>query len=167
MHSDDCSCCIWQVGIEVISATEMQWVQMMVETLRKKGFRYYVAREVYDNDYCDVELYASSEPISFDSANVWTVSNGIVYKMDSSPRYYSSSSYSGNSVVSSSFSGRVVAAGYEFVYSNAEFEGITLVPDLRQNGGIAHDESQTASGANLFVLLAFCLSCFAIKLFRA
>lgn len=152
----------------MISATESEWAQMMVNTLYSEGYTSYVVREVYNDDYADMELYVSREPISFDSSTRFTVIDGLCFTVDSSPRYSSSSSYTGTSVSRNSFSGSVSARSFEFLYSNSKLDGVTLVPDIRYlNGGQAHEDNQTALGANLFVLCAFLLTYIGIKLFRA
>lgn len=151
----------------MLSTSEYQWAFNMVNSLYEEGFTSYVVREVYSNDSADMELYVSRETISFDSATRFTVVDGLRFTVDSSPRYGSSSAYYGTAVVRDSFSGSVSVNSYEFLYSNSRFNDITLVPDIRADGGVSNDQSQTALGANLFVLCAFFLTLVAIKLFRA
>lgn len=141
---------------------------MMINTLYSEGYTSYVVREVYNDDYADMELYVSREPISFDTSTRFTVTDGLCFTVDSSPRYSSSSSYNGISVDRDSFSGSVSVNRYEFLYSDSKLDGLTIVPDMRYlTGGHAYEDNQTALGANLFVLCAFLLTYIGIKLFRA
>lgn len=151
----------------MLSTGESEWARMMVETMKREGYTYYVVREVYSNDSCDMELYVSREPILFSSSTVFTVNDGLVFSVDSSPTRYSSS-YSGTAVTRSVCNSRVVVADYEFVYTNSQSDGIVMVPDIRETyGGVAHDESQTAIGSLLLVFCCFLLVSIGVKLFRS
>lgn len=147
----------------MFTQVEMDYVSSLVESMRNEGYCYYVARTVteYNNQY-DCELVFSKEKITANSQTSYTVTNGVKYQVDSSGYTIGGSYSSGNSgsrVVVSAFSGTYSFAETEFCYTNAEFTGYTLQPDLRRKGGGVYETTMATAciGALLVLFMFFAL----------
>lgn len=124
----------------MFTQTELDWVKALVETMRGKGYKYYVAQTVTENNNdIDVIVVFSKKSIGGDGLYRYTISEGVRYSLDSN----GFSSYSGGGVRTTvdSFSGVLDISNTEFVYTNAEFSGSTIQPDLRTTGGGVTGES--------------------------
>lgn len=134
----------------MFSAQELEWVKALIETMREKGFNYYVAQTVTSNNNdIDVMVYFSKQPIIGNSLYNFTVNGGVVYSLDSSGYYSNDTNESRTKVLP--FSGNLVVARTEFVYTNAEYIGSTLQPDIRQCGGVINETGQA-----VFHLVTLC-----------
>lgn len=140
----------------MFSAQELEWIEALIETMREKGYKYYVAHTVTESDNdTDAVVVFSQEPILGNGLYNFTVSEGVRYTLNSSG--YSSYQGGGARTTVDTYSGSLNVNNTEFVYTNAEYSGSTLQPDIRMTGGVA-DESIQTSGlliAMLFLTVVF------------
>lgn len=145
----------------MFSAQELEWLKALIETMRGKGYKYYVAQTVTENNNdSDVIVVFSKEPITSNGLYSFTVTNGVMYTLDSSGY----SAYQGGDARTkvSTYSGRLNIADTEFVYTNAESTGTSIQPDIRYTGGVLSENSQAG-----FYLLTLCfLVAVVFNLFR-
>lgn len=145
----------------MFSAQETQWLQSIIEAMHNQGYKYYLARTVTENNNeYDVLVVFSESPIIGNGLYSYKIVDGVVYSFDSSG--YSSYNNNNARVAVSSFNGTYSVAQYEHVYTNAEFSGATLQPDIRSLGGA--NNVQIKAVPFLVVLLILVLVGF--KLFR-
>lgn len=136
----------------MFSATELEWVKALIETMRGKGYRYYVAQTVTEsNNDTDVIVVFSKSPIVGNSLYSYTVTDGVRYSLDSNG--YSSYSGGGARTKVDAYSGTISVSNTEFVYTNAEFSGSTVQPDIRTTGGVTGEGIQTGVIVLTIVLL--------------
>lgn len=128
----------------MFSAQELEWIEALIETMRGKGYKYYVAHTVTENNNdADAVVVFSKEPVVGNGLYSFTVSEGVRYTLDSSG--YSSYQGGGARTAVDAYSGRLNVADTEFVYTNAQYAGSTLQPDIRMTGGVAYESTQTAT----------------------
>ena len=145
----------------MFTAQETQWIQALIETMQQKEYRYYLARTVTEsNNEYDVIVIFSKSPIDGLGVYRYKIVDGVVYSFDSSG--YSSYNSTDARVAVSTFDGTYTINQYEHVYTNAEFSGTTLQPDVRMLGGANNVQIQAVP--YLVVLLILVLVGF--RLFR-
>lgn len=126
----------------MFTAVEMEWLQALIETMYQSGYKYYLARTVTErNNNYDVVVLFSRSPITGNGLYSYTATDAVVYSYDSSGYSYGSED-SGARVAVSSHNGNYTVPQYEHVYTNAEFSGATLQPDIRQTGGANNEPIQ-------------------------
>ena len=144
----------------MFTAQELEYLNALVETMRGRGYDYYVARTVTEsNNSYDFEVVFSDKEITANGLYSYSGCSGVIYRVDSS----ASVNYSDAKVQVSDFFGSYNVPQREFVYSNAVFQGGTIQPDLRELGGVQSESNQ----AGFYLLALFLLVVVAIKLFRA
>jgi hypothetical protein len=135
----------------MLTAVEMEYVRALVETMRGKGYKHYVCNTVTETgNVRDIQLVFSTEPVTANSLNSFVVVGGVRYLVDSSG--YAAAQGGHNRVAVSAYSGTLVVPDYEFIYTDAEFSGTSVQPDLRQLGG---SENETGQAVFLLVALLF------------
>ena len=145
----------------MFTTAEEQWLKALIETMRGKGYKSYVAYTVTENNNdTDVIVIFSKETITGTGLYSFTVTDGVMYSFDSSGY----STYNGSEARTSvgTFSGNLSVDQYEHVYTNAEFNGTTLQPDIRLTGGAAYETNQ----ASFYILVLFFLVSVAFRIFR-
>ena len=139
---------------------ELEYVKALVETMRGRGYDYYIARTVTENNNAyDFEVVFSDKEITANGLYSYSGCSGVIYRVDSSSGLNNYDS----KVQVTTFSGSYTVPQREFVYSNAVFQGSTIQPDLRELGGVQSESNQ----AGFYLLALFLLVVVAIKLFRA
>ena len=134
----------------MFSAQELEWIKALIETMRQKGYKYYVAHTITENNNdIDVVVYFSEQPITGNGLYNFTITGGIRYSLDSSG-YYSNDSNEARTKVSN-YSGNINVSRTEFVYTNAEYSGTSIQPDIRQLGGVINETGQA-----VFHLVTLC-----------
>lgn len=143
----------------MFTAQELEYVKALVETMRGRGYDYYIARTVTENNNAyDFEVVFSDKEITANGLYSYSGCSGVIYRVDSSSGLNNYDS----KVQVSSFSGSYTVPQREFVYSNAVFQGGTIQPDLRELGGKASEGTQ----AGFFVSVLLVLVIIAIRIFR-
>lgn len=145
----------------MFSAQELEWLKALIETMRGKGYMHYVAHTVtQNNNDSDVVVIFSQEPIIGNGLYRFTVADGVMYTLDSSGY----SAYGDNDARTkvSSYSGNLNVADTEFVYTNAEYSGTTLQPDIRYTGGVISETNQ----AGFYLLTLLFLVVVVLNIFR-
>ncbi len=135
----------------MFSAQELEWLKALVETMRGKGYKYYVAYTVTEtNNDSDAIVVFSETPIVGNGLYSFTVNKGVRYTLDSSGY----SSYQGGDARTKvdTYTGNLRVADTEFVYTNAEYAGSTLQPDIRTIGGTVGESIQTSG---VFITMLF------------
>lgn len=130
----------------MFTAVEMDYVAGLVEQMRGQGYLYYIARTVTDSgSRFDLECVFSKDEIMANGMTSFSVpADSVLYQIDSTG-YTIGGSYnqqSGSRVVVRSYSGSYSFADTEFGYSNATFEGGTVLPDLRRREGQTSESNQ-------------------------
>lgn len=127
--------------------------------MRQRGYSYYVA---YTNTFTDnfnryepdLYLIFSKDKITANSAYTYTAPQGsILYVLRTSNYSTSSNAVNTSRVTSQSYSGTFTVDAYEHIYSNAEFAGNTIQPDILSKG-VKQNEILNAQS---IVVLAFFL----------
>lgn len=139
------------------TATE-NYVKQLVLTM-KKEYPYYVAHTISNvssgNDVVTTRVYFSSAPIEAKGLYSYFLPvNSIRYDLITSN--YSDRYTNGARISTSSFNGTLTLNQYEFVYTNAEFTGSTIQPDLTAERGLTNETFQGFS----FVLVGAMLVVF-------
>ena len=145
----------------MFSAQELEYIKALIETMRGKGYNYYVAHTVTENNNdSDVVVIFSQEPITGNGLYNFTVTDGIQYTVDSSGY----NTYGGGDARTqvSSRSGNISIADTEFIYTNAEYSGTSLQPDIRTTGGVISETNQ----ASFYMLTLFFLVVVVFSIFR-
>lgn len=127
--------------------------------MRERGYSYYVAYTNTSNDDLDryqpdLYLVFSKDKITANNAYSYTVPQGsILYILRTNN--YSSSSHAVNTsrVTTQSYGGTFTVDAYEHIYSNAEYSGTTIQPDILSKG-VKQNEILNAQS---IVVLAFFL----------
>lgn len=134
----------------MFSAQELEWIKALIETMRQKGYNNYVAHTITENNNdIDVAIYFSQQPITGNSLYNFTITGGLKYTLDSNG-YNSYGSNEARTKVSN-YSGDIDVSRTEFVYTNAEYTGTSIQPDIRYSGGVLSETSQAS-----FYLLTLC-----------
>lgn len=146
-------------------------INTLVPTMREKGYKYYVAYSFSDPDrgdyyFASPDLYFvfSKEKITASSAYSYTCPKGSV-RFSCRSVNYSSSRHAVNTdrIESAPFSGKLTIEPYEHIYSNAEFAGTTIQPDIFKGEGVSQNVIGTA---NTFILCAILFLLVFFKIFR-
>ena len=143
----------------MFNTAQQEYCDSLIPTMRERGYPYYVA---YTNTYTDSayryepDLYFvfSKEKISASSAYSFTVPQGAIMFIVRTSNY-STSSHAVNTsrVTSQPYVGTFTVDAYEHIYSNAEFSGNTIQPDILSKG-VKQNEILNAQS---IVVLAFFL----------
>lgn len=143
----------------MFSAVELDYIKSLVESMRGQGYGYYIARTVSEQDNIyDAEIVFSTTKITASGLYDYSGISGVRYRVDSTTSYRDVTAR----VVPSSISGTYTVPENEFVYTNAEFFGATIQPDVRKLGG----ERNEQVGACVGLLALLVLVCIAIRVFR-
>ena len=128
----------------MFSTAQQAYIDAILPTYAKDGYKYYV---VYSNNVASgssyystsPDLYAlfSKSPISAQDAYTFSLEDSSVLVAVRSGNYSSSSSAVNTARVSASeyTQTTLTVDKYEHIYTNAEFEGITLQPDYNLISG--------------------------------
>lgn len=104
----------------------------------------------YNNDYPSFYVYFSKKPIKATNLYSYTIpADSIVYSVIGGN---ANSSYHAKRVNTSPYSGSLNVNNYEFVYTNAEFTGNTIQPDITATN-VAKESTFQGFAWLLFVLL--------------
>lgn len=127
--------------------------------MRERGYSYYVAyTHTYTDSYYrnepDLYIVFCKEKITANSAYTYSVPQGAVMYIIRTNNYSTSSSAVNTSrVTSQPYGGSFTVDAYEHIYSNAEFSGSTIQPDILSKG-VKQNEILNAQS---IVVLAFFL----------
>ena len=127
--------------------------------MRERGYLYYVAyTSTYTDSYYryepDLYLVFSQEKITATTAYSYTVPKGSIMYIVRTVNYSSNNNAVNTArVTSQSYSGTFTVDAYEHLYSNAEFSGSTIQPDILSKG-VKQNEILNAQS---IVVLAFFL----------
>lgn len=145
----------------MFSTNQDNIIKSLVPVMRRQGYRYYLAYTNTDtssswNSSSEVDLYIifSSEKITGNSQYLYSVPEGSVrYSVRSSN--YSSGTNAVNSerLVTESYSGTVTVQAYEHIYTNAEFSGYSVQPDILYSAQGGYLYEGVISAAILFAVL--------------
>lgn len=151
----------------MFSTNQDNIIKTLVPAMRRQGYRYYIAytntsTESSWNSSSEVDLYIifSSEEILANSQYSYSVPDGAVrYSIRSGNYSTSNNAVNTERLVSSSFSGTVNIDVYEHVYTNAEFSGYSVQPDIlyTAQGGYLYEGVIAASllCATLLLFIVF------------
>lgn len=159
--------CYMKGVIFIFSTVQKDFLESFIPTLRSKGYSYYVAYTNTNvnntwNSSAQPDLYivASSDKITASSGYRYTCQSGSVrYSVRTANYSTSNNAVNSDRVTSSNYSGVFTVNAYEHIYTNAEFTGSTLQPDILYSlvGGY-HYEATLAVGlatACLFIFIIF------------
>lgn len=148
----------------MFSTAQQEIVDAYVPTMLSRGYKYYIAyTHVTIGDYYtrpDPDLYFvfSKDKITASSAYQYSVPEGSIMVRVRSGNY-STSNYGDNTnrFVQIDYSGNLSIQVYEHIYTNAEFTGSTIQPDIMKEGS-QYNVIQTESAGTLLAafLLVFC-----------
>lgn len=128
----------------MFSTAQQSYINAIIPTYAKEGYKYYVCytNTVVNSGYygsAEPDLYAlfSKAPISAKDAYSFSLEDSAVLVAVRSGNYSSSSSAVNTDRVSASeyTQSTLTVDEYEHIYTNAEFEGITLQPDYNLISG--------------------------------
>ena len=141
----------------MFSTNQIEIVETLVPTMMSKGYSYYVAYTntnsgSYYNTEPDIYIIFSSEKITASSAYSYNIPSGSVVCSIRSGNYSSNTSaVNTQRIVTEEYTAKTLTVDlYEHVYTNSEFEGITIQPDILQEGRVNTLYDQ----GNMFILAA-------------
>lgn len=143
----------------MFNSAQQAYCDSLIPAMRERGYSYYVA---YTNTYTDnyyryePDLYIvfSEQKISASSPYSFTAPQGsIMYTIRTSNYSTNSNAVNTARVTSQTYGGTFTVDEYEHVYSNAEFSGSTIQPDILSKG-VRQNEILNAQS---IVVLAFFL----------
>lgn len=154
------------------STAQEKYIDTLVNTLHQQGYKYYIA---YTHTQINSGYYYQTEPdlyILFSKDKIEAV-NGYIYTFDGDVLQYAvrTGGYSTSSSATNTdridvenyASDRLSVPLYEHIYTNAQFEGVSVQPDIRYlNGG---ENLEKTNGVGAVVTLAL-LCAVAFTLFR-
>lgn len=118
----------------MFSTAQQAYIESLIPTYAKEGYRYYVVHTDtntgYYNSDPDLQFYFSKSKISAESAYSFRLPDDFVSVSVRSGNYSSNSSNARVTVESVSSARTVRIDQYEHIYTNAEFSGETLQPDI-------------------------------------
>lgn len=127
----------------MFSTNQIEIVETLVPTMLSKGYSHYVAytntnSNSYYNTEPDIYIIFSSEEITASSAYSYNIPSGSVRCVIRSGNYSSSTSaVNTQRIVTEEYTSITLTVDvYEHIYTNAEFEGITIQPDILQEGRV-------------------------------
>lgn len=136
----------------MFTATEIEYIRSLIESMRGQGYDYYIARTITERDNTsDLEIVFSDSKITADSLYSYRGISGYRYTVDSG----SSSTDGVRRVQVNSISGSYSVPQTEHCYTNAVFSGGTIQPDIRQQGGVTIDQNAALLGVSVLFLLVF------------
>ena len=144
----------------MFTAVENEYLRSLVMTMSKKGYNHYLAYTVTDetgNNTADMMIYFSKTKITGNGLYSYSVPTGSLrYRVDSNG--YSQTTNTAARVQVSSAGGTVNIQQYEFVYTNAEYAGTSIQPDIKKlNGGETFENVQAIGILLGVVILTFVL----------
>ncbi len=144
----------------LFNTAQQDLLKALVPTMREKGYKSYVAytnslykEGFYDSYDPDLFIVFSKEEITANSAYSYQVPpDSVLYSCRTVN--YSSSSHAVNSerIVSKPFTGQLDINVYEHIFSNVEYSGTTIQPDILR-GERANNENYMQ--ATVFLLSVF------------
>lgn len=144
----------------LFNTAQQDFLNTFIPTLRAKGYRYYVAyTNTNVNNYWgsntqpDIYIIASAEKITSSSAYRFNCSSGSVrYSVRTVNYSTSNNAVNTERITCTSYSGNLTVDAYEHIYTNAEFTGSTLQPDILGGEQYA-DTSYIQAGNFIFAVL--------------
>lgn len=144
----------------LFDSNQQRYCDTLIPTMYAKGYKHYVAYT--NNDYSgyystepDLFIVFSKDKIQPNGAYSYNIPQNSVRCSIRSYDYSSSSSaVNSDRVKTEAFSGRLKIDLYEHIYSNAEYSGTTIQPDILAPKEVKQYDSTQALGV---VLLAFLL----------
>lgn len=124
----------------MFSTAQQAYCDSLIPTMYEKGYSYYVAYTntntgSYYNYEPDLYFVFSKEKIVASSPYLFTASEDSVMYIVRTGNYSSSNgAVNTERVTTKSFGGSFTVDHYEHIYSNAEFAGQTVQPDILQQG---------------------------------
>ena len=147
----------------MFSDAQQGYIASLVASMRDE-YPYYIAYSDFRyGDYENASIYVifSKEKIISRGLYSYEVSSGIKYSLNT----YNYSSYNNNTArtLVTSFNGGVVTVPiYEFIYTNAEFSGSSVQPDINKlYGGDYNAQLQSTN----FIFVVACLTIMLLDLF--
>lgn len=143
----------------MFNTAQQLYCDTLIPTMRERGYSYYVA---YTNTYTDSfyryepDLYIifSKQKITANSAYTYSVPQGAVMYIIRTSNYSSNNNaVNTDRLTSQSYGGTFTVDAYEHIYSNAEYSGTTIQPDILSKG-VKQNEILNAQS---IVVLAFFL----------
>lgn len=123
----------------LFSTAQQAYCDYLIPTMYGKGYKYYVAYTnvntggYYSNEP-DLYFVFSEKEITASSAYSFTAQAGSVMYIVRTGNYSSGNqAVNTDRLTSKAFSGSFRVDSYEHIYSNAEFAGTTVQPDILQN----------------------------------
>lgn len=150
------------------SEVNNDYVKQLVLTQRANGYPYYIAHTVTNvngysnNNAVSFKVYFSDKPIKGTGLCSFEFSGGgvVCYSVVSAN---ANSNYYAQRVTTSGYSGTTLNVNnYEFIYTNAAFEGSSVQPDIALTPSISKADFQGVS----IVLIVVLLSTVTYKLIR-
>lgn len=135
----------------LFSTAQQAYCDSLIPSMRERGFTHYVA---YTNTYTDsynryepdLYLIFSKEKITANSLYSYIVPEGSLMYIVRTGNYSTSSSAVNTArVTSQSFSGTLSVDVFEHIYSNADYSGSTIQPDILAQG-VQQNEYLQAQG---------------------
>lgn len=135
----------------MFSTAQQAYCDSLIPTMRERGYTHYVA---YTNTYTDSyyryepDLYIvfSQDKIIANSPYTYSAPSGsIKYTVRTGNYSTSSSAVNTARVTSETFSGSFTVDAYEHIYSNADYSGSTIQPDILSKG-VQQNEIMQAQG---------------------
>lgn len=141
----------------MFSTNQIEIVETLVPTMMSKGYSHYVAytntnTSNWTNNEPDLYFIFSNEEITANSAYSFNIPSGSVRCVVRSGNYSSSNSaVNTQRIVSEEYTTTTLTVDvYEHIYTNAEFQGVTIQPDILQEGRVNTLYDQ----GNMFILAA-------------
>lgn len=143
----------------LFNTAQQTYCDSLIPTMRERGYSYYVAySHTYTDSYYryepDLYLVFSKQKITANSAYSFTVPQGsIMYSIRTGNYSSNNNAVNTSRVTSQTYGGTFTVDAYEHIYSNAEFAGHTIQPDILAKG-VKQNEILNAQS---IVVLAFFL----------
>ena len=138
----------------MFTATELEYIQSLIESMRGQGYDYYIARTDNERDNtADLEVVFSNQKITADDLYNYRGISGYRYTVDSG-----SITDGVRRVSVIPISGTYEVPYSEHCYTNAAFSGGSIQPDIRQQGGVTIDQNTAflcVAVLSLLTLVAF------------
>lgn len=150
----------------MFSTAQQSYIDSLLPTFAKDGYKYYV---VYTNSLYSGSYYGSTNPDLYFVLSKKSIKakNGYSYTLESDSIFvscrtvnYSSSNSAnnGNRITVEDYTGNTLnIESYEHIYTNAEFSGVSLQPDIYLSSRGLNNAYQQVISFSLLFIFAFVL----------
>lgn len=142
----------------MFNTAQTDYIKSLVPTMREQGYEYYVAYSDFDrsdNSSPDVYIVFSREKIDPQGLYVFSIpADSVLYSVNSSN--YSRTNGNDIRVSITNYNGSTLTVDrWEHIYTNAEFTGFAVQPDITKGTEVQTNETLQAVGIIISVCLLF------------